>query len=139
MRSNAMNQMEPRLPAASSRRPPASGRPARNRRSAIALFGCLAGMASGCGVVDSVAYETCDRSAGSNKPVRYAEGTVKQGIYATSEPNGELLYFPGGMRYALEHGLGARPDWWQIYLSFNRYGTEKGTLAQAAGNQAEVL
>ncbi|KYF92011.1 hypothetical protein BE18_51150, partial [Sorangium cellulosum] len=72
-------------------------------------------------------------------PVEFTEATPAGGIYETSEPDGELLYFPGGMRYALKHGLGARPRWHQVYLSFESDGTRRGgTLAHAAGNQAEV-
>jgi hypothetical protein len=52
--------------------------------------------------------------------------------------DGELLYFPGGMRYDIQHELDVEPRWWQLYLSFDRYGAKTGTLAHAAGNQAEV-
>jgi hypothetical protein len=92
---------------------------------------------------------TCDRSEDANPLTRYTQGTVTDGVYASATPDGEtsdgetsdggLLYFPGGMRYAIEHKLGGPPRWWQLYLSFDRYGTKNGTLTQASGNQAEVV
>jgi hypothetical protein len=93
----------------------------------LASAGCLADIGT-----------ACDRSATHNPAVRYTEGTVSDGIYMSSEWGGELLYFPGGMRYSIEHKLGAVPMWWQAYLSFDRHGTDGGTVALAAGNQAEV-
>ncbi len=92
----------------------------------------LAMLAAGCGT------STCDRSEGE-QPQEFTEARPQEGVYATSAPDGELLYFPGGTGYALRHHLGAQPQWFQIYLSFERYGTrDGGSLAQAAGNQAEV-
>lgn len=81
----------------------------------------------------------CDRSIEGNPPVLYTEGTASEGIYSSSEPDGELLYFPGGMHYALEHKLGERPDYYHFYLSFSRYGTSDDTIAESAGNQAELV
>jgi hypothetical protein len=51
----------------------------------------------------------------------------------------ELLWFPGGMRYEMVHGLGEAPTWFQAYLSFGPYGAYdcESTLAEAAGNQVE--
>lgn len=105
----------------------------------LAQLGCLSDLAP----------DTCDRSADANPPVRYEQGTAESGIYMTSAWDGELLYFPGGMRYELAHHLGETPKLWQAYLSFNRYGTknvsdspeeqERGTLALATGNQAELV
>jgi hypothetical protein len=82
---------------------------------------------------------TCDRSAEDNPAIRYTEGEVKDGVYMSSPWSGELLYFPGGMRYALEHKLGAAPRWINSYLSFDREGTGKSSLAQAAGNQVVIV
>jgi len=119
-------------------------RPGKAR--AAALLATLAALSAGCGEISKIGPETCDRSADGNKFVDYKEGTVENGVYMSSgwdgdgEKEGEgLLYFPGGMRYKIFHQLGAVPRWWQIYLSFDRYGTATGTLAQATGNQAEVL
>ncbi|WP_437548420.1 hypothetical protein WME97_00085 [Sorangium sp. So ce367] len=112
----------------------AGGNAAQRLRWAAAwAVGASAAFAAGCSP------NRCDRSEEANPPIEFVEATPEGGIYETSAPDGELLYFPGGMRYALKHHLGARPRWWQVYLSFERDGTKSGgTLAQAAGNQAEV-
>ena len=120
---------------------------------ALALMLPLAALVGGCDFVNQIGPSSCDRSAPDSELVgdagawKYTEGEVESGVYATSEPDGELLFFPGGMRYRIEHQLGVAPSWWQIYLSFGRYGTQDrnddgigdNTLAQATGNQAEVL
>lgn len=105
----------------------------------LAQLGCLSDLGP----------DTCDRSADGNPAVRYEEGRVEDGVYMTSAWDAELLYFPGGMRYELAHHLGETPRLWLAYLSFNRYGTknvsespdelERGTLALASGNQAELV
>ncbi len=112
----------------------AGGGAARRSGWAVACaVGASAALAAGC------APSRCDRSESANPPIEFTEAAPEGGVYETSAPDGELLYFPGGMRYALKHGLGARPRWWQVYLSFESDGTKHGgTLAQAAGNQAEV-
>ncbi|MBK8259687.1 MAG: hypothetical protein IPK82_44395 [Polyangiaceae bacterium] len=96
---------------------------------------------AGCGPDDyNPGPETCDRSEERNPPVLYTEGTVLNGVYMTSDWDGELLWFPGGMHYELEHKLGDVPRFYQAYLSFNRHGTEdEGTIAQAAGSQVELV
>jgi len=100
----------------------------------------LAAVGAGCETFQEIGPTSCSRSADDNPPVRYAEGIISQGTtYQTSEFDGELLYFPGGMRYELEHGLGARPDRWEAYLSFDRFGARTGTVALAAGNQVELI
>ena len=91
------------------------------------------------GCLNDIGTAFCDRSIEGNPPVLYTEGTASEGIYRSSEPDGELLYFPGGMHYALEHKLGERPDYYHFYLSFSRYGTSDDTLAASAGNQAEIV
>jgi hypothetical protein len=109
-----------------------------------ASVAALAALVVGCKPI------TCDRAAENNKPALYSEGTLEDGIYMSSPWDGELLFFPGGMRYKLAHKLRRAPRVWQAYLSFDRYGTEgigggspdegtPGTLAPAAGNQAEVI
>lgn len=94
----------------------------------------------GCDTVSQIGPTSCDRSAEMNIPILYTEGTVEGGIYMTSDWDGELLDFPGGRRYQIEHQLGARPRFYQAYLSFNQTGIldRMGTLAPAAGNQVEV-
>jgi hypothetical protein len=87
--------------------------------------------------------ETCDRSEEGNPPVLYTDGTTENGIYMTSDWDGQLLWFPGGMHYALEHDLPEEPRFFQAYLSFDRYGTSEdgdpGTIALASGTQVELV
>jgi hypothetical protein len=100
----------------------------------------LAAPLAGCDGVSSIGPTSCDRSAAANEPILYTEGTVEGGIYMTSAWDGELLDFPGGRRYRLDHQLGVVPRFFQAYLSFNQFGVRDriGTLAAAAGNQVEV-
>jgi hypothetical protein len=102
------------------------------RAAGVLALALSAVLAAGCGP------GTCDRSDQANPVTPYAEGTVEDGVYASSQPDGELLFFPGGMRYAIEHKLGRTPRMWQIYLSFGRDGTKADALAESSGNQAEV-
>ena len=113
-------------------------------RKALSLL--VAASLSGC--VSDLGPTTCDRSESGNPAVLYSEGVASDGVYMSSPWDGELLYFPGGMRYELEHHLGATPRFFQPYLSFSRYGTkgasgesdesESSALSPAAGNQVEV-
>jgi hypothetical protein len=106
------------------------------RRLALAAAITLAAASTGC---ETFSPRACDRSDEGNPTVRYTGGTVEDGVYMSSPWDGELLYFPGGMRYDLVHELGARPRWWAGYLSFDRYGTsDGGVLAEPAGNQLVV-
>lgn len=83
---------------------------------------------------------TCDRDPEANPEVRFTGGEAESGVYMSAVWDGELLNFPGGMRYELVHGLGEAPRWVDMYLSFERYGTsDGGKIAQAAGNQAVVV
>jgi hypothetical protein len=111
-------------------------RPSRaDRAASIAIAVGLAHASLGCiGCITT----TCDRSEASNPPVRYTEGTVENGVYMSSAWDGELLYFPGGMRYLLEHKLGQVPKSWQFYLSFDQFGTQSGVVSPASGNQVEL-
>lgn len=92
----------------------------------------------GCGIASAIGPTTCDRSEKANPPIRYTEGTVEGGVYMSSAWDGELLYFPGGMRYQIEHKLGGAPRSWEFYLSFDQFGTKTGVVTPAAGNQAEL-
>lgn len=96
---------------------------------------CL--VVSGCNAINAIG-PNCDRSATTNPPVKYIEGTTEDGVYMSSPWAGELLWFPGGMRYEIVHGLGEVPRFVDLWLSFNQCGTKAGTVALAAGNQAEV-
>jgi hypothetical protein len=109
------------------------------RRAAAILFvagAALGAGALGCGRGGPL---TCDRTAEGNPVVRYTEGEVANEVYMSSPWGGELLYFPGGMHYAIEHKLGAEPRWITSYLAFDRYAEEPSGLAPAAGNQVVIL
>lgn len=82
---------------------------------------------------------TCDRSDQNNPPIRYTGGTTENGIYMSSPWTSSLLWFPGGMQYALVHNLGTTPREWQAYLSFSEAGSgDGGTLALASGNAVSL-
>ena len=116
-----------------------AARLARLRGGAAILAMGLAVPLAGCDQVNAIGPTSCDRSAETNMPILYTEGSVEGGIYMTSPWDGELLDFPGGRRYQLEHQLGAVPRFFQAYLSFNPTGIlDGGTVAPAAGNQVEV-
>ena len=91
----------------------------------------------GCSVINSIG-PNCDRSPANNEPINYTEGTTDNGVYMSSPWAGELLWFPGGMRYEMHHGLGETPRFVEAWLSFDECGTKTSTVARAAGNQAEV-
>lgn len=92
---------------------------------------------AGCSVINSLS-PNCDRSVKTNPPVTYTEGKTENGLYMSSPWAGELLYFPGGMRYEIHHGLGETPHFVEAWLSFDQCGVKNSTVALAAGNQAEV-
>jgi hypothetical protein len=93
--------------------------------------------ATGCSVLNSIG-PNCDRSAANNENVVYKEGKTENGVYMSSPWAGELLWFPGGMRYEIPHGLGQTPQFVETWLSFDHCGTQTSTVALASGNQAEV-
>lgn len=98
----------------------------------------LALVGGACSVINSIG-PNCDRSPESNDPVKYTEGQTKDGVYMSSPWGGELLWFPGGMRYDLVlQGWTQAPDFVDLWLSFDHCGTKTSTVARAAGNQAEV-
>lgn len=119
---------------------------ARLRRGAAIVGIALGASLTGCDEVNQIGPESCDRSVETNMPLCYTlsapgennGGTLEGGVYMTSDWEGELLDFPGGRRYRIEHGLGVEPRFFQAYLSFSQHGTLDGTVAQAAGNQVEV-
>jgi hypothetical protein len=106
-----------------------------------AALGACAAALGGCGPADyNPGPETCDRSEALNPPVYFTGGTTQDGIYMTSAWDGELLWFPGGMHYELEHRLGKVPRFFEAYLSFDRFGTKNGgTIGIASGNQVELV
>lgn len=109
------------------------------RRTAAMIFGAGAVIAAGALGCDRGGPLTCDRTEEGNPVIRYTEGEAADGVYMSSPWEGELLYFPGGMHYALEHKLGKKPRWVTSYLSFDRDGTKASSLAQSAGNQVVIL
>lgn len=100
------------------------------------LLGCTA---------PSIGPEICARPE-TEQPSDYKAGFSEDGVYMSADWDGELLAYPGGAFYRIHHGLGEEPRWWNVYLSFNRYGLRDkqengladGSLSEAAGNQAEV-
>src|SRR5688572_28383764 len=93
---------------------------------AIAAVAVLA--VTGCGT--GIGPETCDRSIASNPPKLYTQGTVEDGLYMSTAWTEDLLYFPGGMHYEIEHKLGKLPRFWQFQLSFDRTWTKGNALAE---------
>lgn len=109
------------------------------RRSGAIFFVAVAALAAGAIGCDRSGPLTCDRSIEANPVVRYTEGEAVDGVYMSSPWEGELLFFPGGMHFGIEHKLGAEPRWISSYLSFERDGTKTSSLAPAAGNQVVIL
>lgn len=93
-------------------------------------------LTAGCEGLDNSPI-TCDRPS-QETPTIFRGGSVEHGVYMSSDWEGPLLAFDGGAYYELHHGLGEIPRVWQFYLSFERDGLVSGSIAQAAGNQAEV-
>ena len=52
---------------------------------------------------------TCDTSLAANPWVTFSGGETQGGVYMSSPWDGDLLSFPGGMHYALVHGLPSPP------------------------------
>jgi hypothetical protein len=108
-----------------------------HRAAAVAALSTIALGVSSC--LTDIGPATCDRSAEGNPPILYTDGKVEGGVYMTSPWTGPLLYWPGGMRYKLPHGLGGVPGWWQAWLAFDEHGTTSATLAPAAGDQVQLV
>lgn len=120
------------------------------RLTALRALSVLLALASvGC---ETLTPATCDPWA-QTEPTLFTGGGVVDGVYTSALPSAdtglcgastsawdaERLWFPGGMRYDLEHQLGASPKWIESFLSFDRCGTiDGGVLAQPAGNQVEI-
>jgi hypothetical protein len=81
--------------------------------------------------------ETCDRPE-SDTPRPYKGGEIIGDTYMSSDWDGDLLHFPGGAYYEIHHDLGVKPVGFRFYLSFERSGSSEASVAQAAGNQAEM-
>ena len=117
--------------------------PARARPLALVTLALLAlAGATGCNEIATFGPNICDRSEAANPLTRFEGGEAVDGVYMSSPWQGELLFFPGGMRYELSHRLGAEPRLVQPYVSFERGGSDAGptpTLSLAVGNQAELV
>lgn len=83
----------------------------------------------GCGAA-------CDRKNESNPPIPFREGTSNGTEYETASAGGPHLFFPGGRRYALVHGLTPPPTAGTI--SIRLAFAEDGSLADTAGNQVVI-
>jgi hypothetical protein len=105
----------------------------------LKLRGLLLALAiplAGCETLGSTA---CDTSLTANPPTWFDGGMAQDRVYLSSPWDGELLYFPGGMAYELQHNLGATPRWVSIWVSFSRTGTaDGGTIARASANEAVI-
>ena len=102
---------------------------------------------TGCGdAVPSI----CDRPS-TEQPVAYTDGCTNpaDGVYLSAGYHGEtscgnahggLLHFPGGRQYRFSHELSCPTLWtnFEVYLSFERDGLTSGSIAPAAGNQAQL-
>lgn len=103
----------------------------------VLASGLFALSAMGCSVINSIG-PNCDRSATNNENVVYTEGKTENGVYMSSPWAGELLWFPGGMRYEIPLEFEATPQLVETWLSFDQCGTKESTVALASGNQAEI-
>ncbi len=110
-------------------------------RIAAAVGLALAG--TGCETFGS---HMCDTSVMGNPAVTYAGGSVEGGVYLSSAWDGELLSFPGGMVYSLDHHLvdaqqePVVPRWVSLWITLDRHGiADGGTIARASGNEAVLL
>jgi hypothetical protein len=97
---------------------------------------------AGC---ETILSPPCDTSLAGNPATRFQNfpsdaGPLPEGsVYQTSPWDGPLLWFPGGMRYELDHNLGATPRWVSVWVSFSMSGTNGGIVARASANEAVIL
>ena len=122
----------------------------RGRGARVGLFALLVasvallGLTAGCSTLNDIGPEIC-RRPNTEEPLNYCGGEITGDTYRSASWNGELLAFPGGQFYRIHHRLGVIPSGIQLYLSFNAGGVTPGSngdyvgsIAQAAGNQAEI-
>jgi hypothetical protein len=102
-------------------------------RALVAAVACAACLVA----CSEIGPETCDRPE-REEPLDYTGGSIEGGVYMSAPWNGELLHFPGGAHYRIHHRLGVVPRWWIAYLSFESHGLAEGSVAPAAGNEAEL-
>lgn len=99
--------------------------------------------AAGCETSGS---QVCDTSIMGNPAQTFAGGRTEGDVYQSSPWDGELLSFPGGMIYDVEHhlvdaaGQPAVPRWVSLWVSLSKDGDTDGSpVARATGNEAVVL
>jgi len=101
---------------------------AHRARLALAALVAVTSAAVGCGTA-------CDTSDPSNPPEFYGAGVTTDGVYESSSWRRDLLPFPGGKQYKLEHRLGFTPASVDIYIAFAH---ESGLVSLCAGNSCLV-
>ena len=114
-------------------------------RVAFALVPVVCALLCGC---ETFLPHYCDRSDQDNPWIDYDggvttfedsdEGAPVAVSYDSSPENGEMLLYKGGIRYRLYHGLGRKPATVAVWLSFDEYVTDAGTLSPSAGDQSLV-
>jgi hypothetical protein len=111
----------------------------------LLVAAALALPAAGC---ETFSTQVCDKSITGNPAVTYSGGQVQGGVYQSSDWNHELLNFPGGMIYRMEHHLvddqqqPVTPRWVSLWVSLDRDGLGGdggGVIARASGNEAVLL
>lgn len=116
------------------------------RRSASRLLGLSAALVSSalipCASTLSVACSPCNPNG--HEPIRYTDGKATGDIYETGMTTDEMLHFPSGRIYELEHHLGVCPPVILPYISFvprpisGEAQSRVDNFAIAAGNEALV-
>jgi hypothetical protein len=98
----------------------------------------IAAATAGC---ETFGPHPCDPTPAANPVQTFNGGTATDGVYMSSTWTGELLPFPGGTHYLIEHHLACPPAVVQPYLSFSEFATpDSGAAwAPAAGNSVELL
>ncbi len=89
----------------------------------------LAAAPAGCGA-------PCDRSNDGNPPIVFREGRSTGAEFETAPPGGPHLFFPGGRRYALVHGLTPPPTLGTVSIALAF--AEDGSTSPASGNEVVV-
>ncbi len=88
---------------------------------------------------------TCDTTVTANPPVTYSAGKAEGGVYQSSAWDGDLLWFPGGMIYRLEHHLTDAesqpevPRWVSLWVSAAKGGVDAGGVVRATANEAVIV
>jgi hypothetical protein len=82
---------------------------------------------------------TCGDELADTGPARYTDGTTQDGVYRSSSWDPEdLVELAPGQLIRFEHGLGAEPTSFQVYVAASRTG-DGAKLVLAAGNEVELI